>query len=460
LHRSRLSLCLFAAFALTSTAQTSASLSPSPPLGWNSYDAYGLTITESQFKANVDWFHRHLQPYGWQYVVIDADWYLAHPDSPGHLGYTVSADGRFQPALNRFPSAVNQQGFKPIADYVHSLGLKFGIHIIRGIPREAVDKNLPIAGSSFHAADAADRSDLCHWNADTFGVKDNPAGQAYYDSIIRLYASWGVDFLKVDCIAAPYHSGEIHMISAAIKKSGRPIVLSLSPGPTPLEDAADVLQHAQLWRISNDFWDLWTSTHDASGFPQNLKDQFKLLAQWEQYAGSGHWPDADMLPIGYLGPRAGWGPSPRQSRLTRNEARTLVTLWSIARSPLIIGANLASMDPVTESLLTNPEVLAVDQTTTGNHPVLQVAHKGITSTDNIAIWTAREGSDPIIALFNRSDASATIDIPAWNKLGDQFALDQPTYHVRDLWLRKDLGPKSSLSVTLPAHGAALFRLSK
>ena len=460
MKRWRLPFCLLAVLALTATAQSGVTPAPTPPLGWNSYDAYGLTITEAQFKANVDWFHQHLQPFGWQYVVIDADWYLAHADSPGQLGYTLSADGRFQPAINRFPSAAGEQGFKPIADSVHSLGLKFGIHIIRGIPREAVEKNLPIAGSSFHAADAADRSDSCRWNADTYGVRDNPAGQAYYDSLIQLYAGWGVDFLKVDCISSPYRASEIHMIGAAIKKSGRPILLSLSPGPTPLGDAADISQYAQLWRISNDFWDLWNSPHDEFGFPQSLKDQFKLLAQWEQYAGPGRWPDADMLPIGYLGPRAGWGPSPRQSRLTSNEARTLITLWAIARSPLIIGANLTRMDAATESLLTNPEVLAVDQNTTGNHAIVEVSQKSIPGTDNIAIWTAREGSDPIIAVFNRSDAPATVSFPAWNNLGDQFGLDKTRYRVRNLWQRKDLGLRTSLSVALPPHGAALFRLSQ
>lgn len=440
---------------------------PAPPLGWNSYDAYGLTITEAQFKANVDWFHHHLQPYGWQYVVIDADWYLAHPDTPGHLDYTLSPHGRFQPALNRFPSAAGNRGFKPIADYAHSLGLKFGIHIIRGIPREAVEKNLPIAGSTYHAADAANRSDICRWNADTYGVQDNPAGQAWYDSIVRLFADWGVDFLKVDCIASPYKAGEIRMIAAAIKKSGRAIVLSLSPGPTPLDQAANVTQYAQLWRISNDFWDLWTSPHDQYGFPQSLKDQFKYLAEWEPYAGPGHWPDADMLPIGYLGPRAGWGPSPRQSRLTHTEQRTLITLWSIARSPLIVGANLTRMDPATESLLTNPEILAVDQYTTGNHPILETGKAGeiakgggSAQNDAIVIWTALEGVDHIIAVFNRSNVPATVDTAPWKKLGSQFGLDKPVYRVRDLWQRKDLGRRSSLSVTLPPHGAAIFRLSQ
>lgn len=443
---------IVATFSIAAVAQTS--LAPAPPLGWNSWDSYGLTITEAQFRDNVSWFHQHLQPYGWKYVVIDEGWYLAHPEKSANSGYTVSPHGLYLPALSRFPSAGQEDTFKPLADYVHSLGLKFGIHIIRGIPREAVTKNLPIAGSSFHAADGADTSDTCRWNSDNYGIRNNAAGQAYYDSLLKLYASWGLDFLKVDCISSPYKAASIHMIDEAIRKSGRPIVLSLSPGPTPLADAVDVQRSAQLWRISNDFWDIWNNPHDTNGFPQSLKNQFSLLAEWEPYAGPGHWSDADMLPIGYLGPHPGWG-QPRQSRFTRNEERTLITLWAIARSPLILGANLTRMDAVTESLLTNPEVLDVDQHTTGNHAVTQAAANG-----NIVIWVAREGSDTILAVFNRSDNPARVKLPEWKKLGNQFGLDQASYRVRDLWLRKNLGARQSLSVMVPVHGAVLYRLSR
>jgi hypothetical protein len=243
-------------------------------------------------------------------------------------------------------------------------------------------------------------------------------------------------------------------MSEAIQKTGRPIVLSLSPGPTPLEDAASIRQYAQQWRISDDFWDLWSAPQNKNGFPATISTQFQILAKWSPWTEPGHWPDADMLPIGYLGPHPGWG-SPRQSRLTPTEARTLITLWSIARSPLILGANLTRMDAATESLLTNPEVLAVDQHTTGNHPVVET--KGNT---NIIIWTAREGTNPILAIFNRTDAPATVATPPWNKLGSQFNLDKTSYQVRDLWKRKNLGRQSSLSVTLPPHGSALLRLSQ
>ena len=423
-------------------------LAPTPPMGWNSWDSYGLTITEDQFKANVGWLNQYLKQYGWQYVVIDEGWYLQHPENAGtkgaDQGYTLDKNGRYLPAPNRFPSSSDDAGLKAIGDYVHSLGLKFGIHIIRGIPKEAVEKNLPIAGSSFYAVDAANTSDLCRWNPDNYGLKANAAGQAYYDSLGRLYASWGLDFVKVDCISAPYDADEIHMMSAALRKSGRDIALSLSPGPTPIEQADDVKKYAQLWRISDDFWDVWKkSANDTSNFPQSLTRQFAKLAQWSPHVEPGHWPDADMLPLGYLGPKPGWG-EPRHSRLTQDEARTLITLWSIARSPLILGANLTKMDSFTESLLTNPEVIAVDQHSSSNKPVVQ--------TDSTVVWTARgsEGKS-YVAVFNLTDSQQTASY-SWKELG----FSASGYKVRDLWQKQDLGSATTLKVTLAPHASALY----
>jgi alpha-galactosidase len=351
------------------------------------------------------------------------------------------------PAVNRFPSAAQGAGFRPLADSVHAMGLKFGIHIIRGIPREAVARNLPIAGSPYHAADAADRSDTCAWNPDNYGLKPNAAGQAYYDSIAKLYASWGVDYVKVDCISQPYKKDEIHMMSAALKKTGRPIVLSLSPGPTPLADAADVRTVAQMWRISNDVWDNWTRAAGGKWSPQTVLEQFPLTAAWAPYAGPGHWPDADMLPVGYLGPVPGWGQA-RSTRLTQDEQRTLLSLWSIFRSPLMIGANLTRSDAFTASLFTNPEVLAVDQHSTGNHPVVQSA--------KTVVWTAaaEDGRGHYLAVFNLADSPRTVNYP-WQALG----LKPGKYRVRDLWERKDLGDESGLRVDLRPHASVLYRVA-
>ncbi|MBT9330082.1 glycoside hydrolase family 27 protein [Paracidobacterium acidisoli] len=448
----RFSLTLFAVSlclaALPAAAQRRPSSALLPPMGWNSWDSYGLTVTEAEFKDNVQWLHQHLQPFGWQYVVVDEGWYLTHPQTSATTGYVLSPDGRYLPAVNRFPSAAaGGDSFQALADYVHSLGLKFGIHIIRGIPREAVEKNLPIADSGFHAADAADTSDTCAWNKDNYGVKDNEAGQAYYDSLAKLYAGWGVDFLKVDCISQPYRAAEIHMVSEALRRTGRPIVLSLSPGPTPLDSATDARRYAQMWRISDDMWDVWAKNPgDHSGFPQALSRQFAVLASWAPHIGDGHWPDADMLPIGYLGPRPGWGTA-RQSRLTHDEQRTLITLWSIARSPLVLGANLTRIDPFTESLLTNPEVIAVDQHSLANHPVLQ--------TPDTVVWTADsvEGSR-YVAVFNLSNSEKTL---AWK--WSELNLPSGSHPVRDLWQKSDLGASEELHVTLAPHASALFSVS-
>lgn len=416
-----------------------------PPLGWNSWDSYGMTITEPEFKQNVEWFHAHLQPSGWQYVVIDEGWYLASPEKADQ-GYTLDANGRYIPAIDRFPSADKNRGFKPLADYVHSLGLKFGIHIIRGIPKADVARNLPIAGSNYRAAEAANTSDTCRWNHDNYGVRDNAAGQAYYNSIAKLYAGWGVDFVKVDCISQPYNAASIHMVNRALKKTGRPIVLSLSPGPTPLADAPDVVQQAQMWRISDDFWDVWNRDETSGDFPQSVVHQFPQLAQWERYAGPGHWPDADMLPIGWLGPQPGWQ-QPRLSRLTADETRTVLTLWSIAGSPLILGANLTRMDSATETMLTNREVLAVDQDSTANQALFH--------TPTTWVWTARATPEKgeYIALFNVSDAPLDMQY-AWHVLG----LSPGRHVVRDLWLHQEVGNTPGIKVTLAPHASALYRV--
>jgi alpha-galactosidase len=415
-------------------------------MGWNSWDSYGLTITEGEYKANVTWLHEHLQRLGWQYVVVDEGWYLHNPGQKGAAqGFIMDPAGRYQVADNRFPSASGGAGFKQLADWVHARGLKFGLHIIRGIPREAVEKNLPITGSSFHAVEAANTADTCRWNSDNYGLKANAAAQAYYDSVMKLYAGWGVDYVKVDCISKPYQANEIHMVSSAIAKSGRAMVLSLSPGPTPIEQADDLHQYAQLWRISDDMWDIW-STPQGETFPGGLVNQFDRTALWAPHIEAGHWPDADMLPLGYLGPRPGWG-VPRASRFTADEARLLMTLWSIARSPLVAGTDLTRMDPATEALYTNPEVIAVDQASKGNRQLLR--------TGSLVVWTAEPetGGGHYIALFNLGEAPQDVTYP-WKDLG----LSEGKHNVRDLWVRKNSGAADSLRSHLPAHAAMLYRV--
>ena len=421
-------------------------LAATPPMGWNSWDGYGTTVKEADVKANAKWLAEHLKGSGWQYVVVDMEWFVTNPTPEGNSKtseYSMDSTGRYTPAMNRFPSAANDAGFKPLADYVHALGLKFGVHILRGIPKLAVEKNLPIAGSSFHAAEAADSSDTCPWNFDNYGMEaSKPGAQAYYDSIANLYAGWGVDLIKVDCISSrPYKGDEIRMLSTALAKTGRPIVLSLSPGPAPLEKLEEMRKYAQMWRISNDIWDVWHSTAD---YPQGLGDQFANVAAWAGKAVPGHWPDADMLPLGYLGPAPGWG-QPRYTRLTHDEQRTFVTLWCIFPSPLMVGGDLPRADAWTISLLTNPEVIAVDQHSTGNHPVI--------STDKTVAWVAESAQvgGHYLAIFNREESSQSVQY-SWQELG----LPAGKRRLRDLWERKNLGSAKVVHVTLPAHGSVLY----
>jgi hypothetical protein len=428
-----------------------AEIAPTPPMGWNSWDAYGEAVPESDVRASADFMAANLKSFGWQYVTVDMGWYVTNHSvgvNAENAEFSLDEFGRFIPAPNAIPSAKDNAGFKPLGDYIHSLGLKFGIHILRGIPRQAVKQNLPIAGTSFHAVDAADTSDTCPWNPFNYGLKTStPAAQAYYDSIARLYADWGVDLIKVDCISShPYKGEDIRMLREALNKSGRPILLSLSPGPAPLGKAKEMAKYANIWRMSDDVWDVWQSDKD---FPQGPRNQFERAAKWAAHSGNGHWPDADMLPLGSFRPTPGWG-EPRETRLTPDEQRTLLTLWCIARSPLIMGGSLVALkdDPAILALLTNPEVLDVDQHSGKSRAVI--------NTDSAAVWVSQpaSGTGRYVAIFNLQDAPRTFHI-APSDLG----LSPAAYRIRDLWQRKDLSPAASLDITLPPHASVLYRLA-
>jgi alpha-galactosidase len=424
-------------------------LAPTPPMGWNSWDAYGTTINEAQFRANTEVLAAQLKEFGWQYVVIDEGWYLHNPENismPQALHYTINLRGQYEPAPNRFPSSASGGGFKPLSDVVHGDGLRFGIHIIRGIPKKTVFANTRIGNTRYRASAAADTTDTCSWNPDNFGVKASLAGQAWYDALMKQYASWGVDLLKVDCIANPYKSAEIRMIHKAIERSGRPMVLSLSPGPTSLEHATEVAKSAQMWRISNDVWDHWDKDPEAE-WSQSVSGQFSVLAQWAEYARPGAWPDADMLPIGQLRPNPGYS-KPRSSRLTEDEQRTMITLWSIARSPLFIGGDLTQMDEALKSLLTNQAVIDMDRYST--------ASEMNTQDGPLISWTSHSirGDQHYLAIFNISDAPVHVD----KTFAEYGYIDKAQYKVRDLWQRKELGFLNSFQVDLPPHGSVVYSL--
>jgi hypothetical protein len=462
--RSRLfSAACFSVFALASLLLAFAQnpvIAPTPPMGWNSWDAYGLTIDETDYRANVKVL-ADIKENGWQYAIIDEGWYMENPfgASVEQKKYLWDGNGILIPTVNRFPSSADGAGFKPLADWVHQQGLRFGIHIVRGIPRQVVKQNLPIAGSKFHAADAGDTTETCPWDEGNYGVKDNAAGQAYYDSMMKVYAGWGLDYIKVDCISDhPYRPTEIRQIAAAIKKTGRPIVLSLSPGPTAPEHAAEVAELAQMWRISDDHWDVWSAAHKPGEgeFPFGVRDAFDRLAKWVPYVRPGNWPDPDMLPWGWLGPHPGWG-DPRQSRETHDEQQTEFTLWAISRSPLILGANLTKLDDFTRSLITNQNLLFMNQNLTYSRPVDQASLGA--GFENARVWRGSINEPgagnyaEFFAFFNLDDKPATLHA-TWKQLG----LEGNRHIAQNAWTESAGKLTREITVTLPAHGSTVYEV--
>ena len=413
-----------------------------PPMGWNSYDSYNWNVTEAQVRANADYMRDNLRQFGWQYIVVDWAWYYpgsgtGSPNQNSSLQprLRMDANGRLLPDTVRFPSATGSNGFRPLADYIHAQGLKFGVHLMRGIPRQAVADNVPILGTSCRA-NQINNSTTAAWLNLMWGLNmSNSCAQAYLDSVFALLASWGVDFVKVDDIAAPtYRQSEVDGYRLAIQRSARPMVLSLSPGPTPLASGGHVAANAHMWRIVNDLWDNWPA----------LDALFDQLRNWTPYRSTGAWPDPDMIPIGRLS-KQGPNGSPRYSNLTADEQRTLMTLWSITRSPLMWGGNLVENRASELALMTNAAVLAVDQNSTNNRQLVG---------GTFQVWAADVpgSTNRYVALFNRSGASANISA----NLAD---LGIGSAAVTDLWSGASLGTVTgTLTRSLPAHGAGLYRL--
>ena len=415
-----------------------------PPMGWNSYNSYGDSVTEPEVLANAEYMRAHLLDFGWSYVVIDYRWY--DPGARGRRvhsreGAKLTADdwGRFLPAPNRFPSALVGQGFKPLADKLHAMGLKLGLHLLRGIPRQAVQSDAPIEGSEYRASAAADTSSICDWCPDMYGVKaDEPAGQAWYDALMRQYASWGVDFIKVDDLTNPYASQDVVAIRRAIDRCGRPMIFSASPGPTPLRRAKHIEGEADMWRISQDVWDNW----------KRLNIQFDLLAKWQRRTSAGRWPDPDMLPIGLISKWSSHSSDGdgRFTNLTHDEQLTLMSLWSMAPAPLMVGADLPENDDWTKALLTNAEVLNLNQDALAR-PARRVIKAKYTE-----IWV-RELADGsrAVGLFNRGNRQASLAVP-WDRLGLSGQLQ-----VRDTWKHLNL-LNYRQPLTIVKHGCLLLRV--
>ena len=367
-------------------------LANTPPRGWNSWDCYGASVREDEVKRNADYMAANLKEFGWEYVVVDIQWFeptAMSADYNKDAALIMDEYSRLMPAVNRFPSAKDGAGFKPLGDYIHNLGLKFGIHILRGIPKQAVRQNTKILGTNHTAAEIADIGSICSWNGDMCGVDMSREGaQEYYDSIFKLYAEWGIDFVKVDDIARPYHKAEVEAIKKAIDKTGREIVLSLSPGAATVAEAVHLAEYANMWRMTDDFWDNWGL----------LKKMFDYCRDWFPYVKEGHWPDCDMLPLGKIGIRSHGGG--RMTNFTHSEQKLLMSLWCIFRSPLMFGGDMIYNDEFTLSLMQNKKILDIN---INSHAGREVYRKGYE-----IVWAANvNNGEYYIAQFNVGEGNIT-----------------------------------------------------
>ncbi len=430
-------------------------LAKTPPMGWNSWDCFGAAVTEKQLRENADYMAKYLKPYGWEYIVCDIQWYEPKSKDNDYNNFTeltIDEYGRLLPAENRFPSAKNGRGFKDIADYCHSLGLKFGIHIMRGIPRQAVHADMPVKNSKYSARQIAHHFSICSWNTDMYGLRNTQGAQDYYNSIFELYAQWGIDFIKCDDIAVtefrkwdnPYSASyEIEMIRKAIDYCGRDMVLSLSPGPAEISTANHLGKNANMWRITGDFWDHWDKLH-------NMFDRCFL---WQNEVKTGNFPDCDMLPLGRLSKNGVChGPQNRMTQFTKPEQLTMMSLWGIFRSPLMMGGNMPENDEWTLALLTNEEYIKMHKTSFGAHQHYRNEKNGRGSI----IWISNGKGCKYAALFNTKDADDTVKLDL-----SQILMPDENYTIYDIWNKKTLGSfKNTFKAQIPPHGAGLYKITK
>ena len=411
------------------------------PMGWNSWDCWGAAVNEDTVRKNADFMSKHLKQYGWEYVVVDIQWSSAEADTHDYHPFSplcMDEYSRLIPAENRFPSSAGGKGFALLAEYVHSLGLKFGIHIMRGIPRQAVHRNCKIEGTDKTARQIAKTASICEWNTDMYGVDPEKEGaKAYYDSIFKLYADWGVDFIKCDDIARemPHEEAELVMLSQSLHSCGREMVLSLSPGPAPLDKAELFKQISDMWRITDDFWDKW----------EPLYAMFERAEKWCTHSGNGHWPDADMLPVGKL--RQDYDKADR-TKFTENEQITMLTLWSIFRSPLMIGGDMAEgLDEFTLKLLTNEHILKMHKNARHSH---QVWRREINGVEYILWAAASAEGGTYAAVFNVGAKDSEVEI----SLADLEIAEAKS--CTELWSGERINVSESIKVKLGTHGAKAF----
>ena len=426
------------------------SLAPTPPMGWNSWDSYGLTIDETSSRpmprslpgsSSMDGSMPSSTRVG--------TWQDPRRQRRSSDKYLWDGNGLLIPAPDRFPSAADGAGFRPLADWLHAQGLKFGIHIVRGIPRQVVAANLPIAGTSFHAADAADTTSPCPWDEGNWGVKDNAAGQAYYDSMLRLYARWGARLSQGGLHRRPSLPAHRDSPDCRGHPQDRPADRAQPfAGPTALDHAAEVPKYAQMWRIADDHWDGWTFRAQAGGgeFPFGIREP---STAWPSGipTGAGQLAGCRHAARGWLGPHPGLG---RRAAVAPHPRRTAHRVHALGHRALAADSGrqphparrfhpLAHHQP--DRALHQPER---NLQPAGRHRQLGPGF------ENARVWRATinepgaRGYAEYFAFFNLDDKPATLRT-TWKQLGLDGAKHSATNALGRLRHQRIKGDRSHAS---------------
>jgi len=431
-------------------------LTPTPPMGWNSFDCYGCAANERVLKENLEVFAEKLKPFGYEYFVVDNGWFGEYEIPPGEefplakhaAEVRIDEYGRYLPSKVSFPN-----GLKPIIDRAHKLGVKFGVHMMRGVSRKAVKLNLPIKGTSHRAAEVANTSDTCKWCHYNYGVDmDKPGAQQFYNSVLEKLAEMRVDFVKYDDIV--HQPREIEAVAKAIEHCGRQVVFSISPGR--LADVANmnIYKKADMLRITADVWD-------------RREDLEKGFVRWEQmqsYGGDGFWLDLDMIPFGHL---AVWNPRrpgvtndkpgqellggkgfERMDNFAVEQKQTFMAQRALAASPLFMGGDLPTTDELSFKLITNREMLACNRN--------GVVGKLIYRQDGLDVWKTPHKTKPDhgwVGIFNRSESAGNFRLKKRN-LG---LIEGLSYEFYDIWRGRAVKDRGEFDFRIGADGVVFLR---
>ena len=426
----------------------------SPILGWNSYNCYGSQINGKLTSENLDAFIQKLKPYGYEYFVLDAGWYRHYDIKPGEIWPTdgdkaylnIDEYGRFIPSEVNFPD-----GFKEIVEHAKAHGIIFGIHLMRGIPREAVKKNLPIKGTRYFARDIADVNDTCNWSSLNYGVDMDKAGaQEYYNSIIELVASWGVGFIKYDDIV--HKPREINAVANALEKFAPDMVLSISPGNDIDPEYFETYRRADMIRISRDIWDL----------KEDLEITFERWEEILPYADKGFWLDMDMIPLGHIRInypltlnklRSGRGYE-RMDNFSYAQKKTFITQRAMAASPLFMGGALTSSPKIVFELITDMDMLACNQNGVTGELVTRISDY----STKIDVWKTPHKSmanEGWIGVFNRNQYMELIKFEK-----EELGLDKTvSYKLYNIWGKEIIEDADTFTFAIPADDVIFIHYS-